>query len=107
MRRLDFSPQDRRRRSRIAQLATHHRLLRGTLTIRKNTCGKPNCCCTRGQPHLSLYLTQSQNGKPRQLFVPKGWEARVRQAVEDYRELQKLIEELSEMEWKHLEKRKE
>jgi hypothetical protein len=31
----------------------------------------------------------------------------VRQAVEDYRELQKLVEELSEREWKHLEQRKE
>jgi hypothetical protein len=27
--------------------------------------------------------------------------------VEDYRELQKLVEELSEREWKHLEQRKE
>ncbi len=107
MRRLDFTPQERRRRSRVAQLATHRRLLRGSLTVRKNTCGKPNCCCTRGEPHLSLYMTQSKNGKPRQLFVPKSWEVRVRQAVDDYQELQKLIEELSEMEWKNLKNRQE
>jgi len=105
--RQDFPPEERRRRSRIAQIAVSTRLLRGSLTIRNNTCGKPNCCCSRGEPHLSLYLTQSRNGKPRQLFVPKSWEARVRQAVKDYQELQELIEELSEFEWQHLENREE
>jgi hypothetical protein len=107
VRRLDFAAAERRRRSRVAQMVTHRRLLRGSLTIRKNTCGKPNCRCGRGEPHLSLYVTHSHNGRPRQLFVPKSWEARVRQAVEDYQELQKLIEELSEIEWQHLEHREE
>jgi hypothetical protein len=91
----------------MAQIAVHNRLVRGSLTVRKNTCGKPNCCCAQGKPHLSLYLTQSRNGKPRQLFVPKAWEERLRQAVADYQELQKLIDEISELEWKHLENREE
>lgn len=56
---------------------------------------------------MALYLVQSQRGKLRQLFVPKQWEERVRQAVGDYQELQKLVEELSEIEWKRLKNREE
>lgn len=107
VRRLDFSTSERHRRSRIAKISTHKRLIRGSLTVRKNTCGKANCRCARGEPHLSLYLTQSHNGKPRQLYVPKSWEERVRRAVSDYQELQQLVEELSEIEWKHLENKEE
>jgi hypothetical protein len=50
---------------------------------------------------------QSQQGKPRQLYVAKGWEDRVRQAVKNYQELQALVEELSEWEWKRLTSREE
>lgn len=107
MRRLDFSTSERRHRSRIAKISTSKRLLRGSLTVRKNTCGKANCRCARGDPHLALYLTQSHNGKPRQLYVPREWVERVRQAVSDYQELQRLVDELSEIEWKHLENREE
>ena len=107
MNRMQFSSKERSRRSRIAQLGSSHRLMRGTLTVRSRRCGKPNCHCARGQLHVSLYLVQSQKGKPRQIFVPREWEERVRQAVADYQELQRLVEEISELEWKRLEERKE
>lgn len=107
MPRTEFPDAERRRRSRIAQLAHYSKLLRGTLSVRNNTCGNATCRCTRGEPHIALYLVQSHGGKPRQLFIPKTWEHRVRQAVADYQELQKLVEELSEIEWKHVENREE
>ena len=49
---------------------------------------------------------QSHAGKPRQICVPKHWQQRVRQAVNDYQELQRLIEEISELEWERLKERK-
>jgi hypothetical protein len=52
--------------------------------------------------HSSLYLVQSHDGKPRQVCIPKSWEDRVRRAVNDYQEMQRLIEEVSELEWKRL-----
>ena len=107
VRRLDFSTSERHRRSRIAKISISKRFIRGSLTVRQNICGKANCHCARGEPHLALYLTQSHDGKPRQLYVPKAWEERVRRAVSDYQELQQLVEELSEIEWKHLENREE
>ena len=105
--RTTFAPPERRRRSRAAELAHSSRLLRGTLSVRNQTCGKESCRCARGEPHVSVYLVQSHNGKPRQLYVPKEWEERVRRAVKDYQELQTLVEELSEREWRRLTHREE
>ena len=82
-------------------------LLPGSLYTLKRRCGKPNCRCARGEPHVSLYVVQSHGGKPRQVFVPKPWEERIRAAVEDYQQLQLLIEEFSELEWRRLMERQE
>lgn len=98
---------ERRRRSRLAQIAHALRFLRGTLSLRNLRCGKPNCHCAQRKPHACLYLVQSQQGKVRQLYVPRAWEARVREAVGNHREMQRLIEELSELEWKRVKQRKE
>ena len=104
--RTKLSAVERNFRSRIAQLSSSQWFLRGTLSERSGTCGKTNCRCARGELHKSLYLVQSQAGKPRQICVPKAWQQRVRQAVKDYRLMQKLIEEVSELEWKRLQGRK-
>ena len=107
MHRSSFSPSQRRRRSRLTQLIQRHSFLRGTLSVRRRACGKPNCRCARGQLHVSLYVVQSHEGKPRQVFVPQDWEERIRRAVENHQEIQSLIEELSEQEWKRLRERKD
>jgi hypothetical protein len=105
--RSQFSPRERKQRSRLTQVIHSSRFLRGTLTLRSVRCGKPNCRCARGEPHACLYLVRRQGGKLRQMFVPKEWEDRVRQAVENHQEMEKLIEELSDLEWQRLRERKE
>ena len=107
MTRSSFSDAERRRRSRLAQIAHTQRFLRGTLSARRGRCGKPNCHGARGELHASLYLVQSQEGKLHQICVPKAWEARIRQAVQNHQEMQTLIEELSQREWQRLRERKE
>jgi hypothetical protein len=107
MNRSGLSDAERRFRSRLAQLAHDHWFLRGTLSVRTRRCGKPNCRCARGELHSSLYLVQSHDGKPRQVCIPRSWEDRVRQAVNDYQEMQRLIEEVSELEWKRVRENKE
>ena len=104
--RAKLSPTERNFRSRITQLASGTWFLRGTLSERHSKCGKPSCHCATGELHHSLYLVQSQQGKVRQLCVPKDWQDRVRHAVGDFRALQQLIEEVSELEWKRLQDRK-
>ena len=106
MNRPSLSPAERNFRSRLAQLVHDHWLLRGTLSLRPRKCGKPTCHCATGELHASLYLVQSHGGKPRQLCIPKPWETRIRQAVNDYQELHRLLEEVSELEWKRIREKK-
>jgi hypothetical protein len=40
------------------------------------------------------------------MFVPEEWEDRVRQAVENHQVMERLIEELSDLEWQRLRERK-
>lgn len=94
-------------RSRLTQLVSGGQgLMRGTLLVRRRVCGKPSCKCARGQPHESLYLVVSEQGRSRQLFVPKDWEARVRGWVENHRAARELMEEISRIYWDKVRQRK-
>lgn len=104
--RAELSAAERRLRSRIAQIASGERFLRGTLSERSSKCGRPNCHCASGEGHRSLYLVQSQAGKVRQICIPKTLQDPVRQAVGEYQEMQRLLREVSELEWKRFLARK-
>jgi hypothetical protein len=78
-------------RSRIAQLTSDARFLRGTLSDRSSKCGQPNCHCANGQGHGSVYLVERHAGKIRQTCVPKTSQDLVRQAAAGYREIQRLM----------------
>lgn len=97
--RAKMSLAERRARSELARLLNHRGVMRGTLLVRKRKCGKANCRCAQGEGHQSLFLVISQNGRPRQLFVPKDWESRVRLWVEDYHRARELMEEVSRIYW--------
>jgi len=104
--RTELSATERGLRSRLAQIASCERFLRGTLSERSSKCGKPNCRCADGAGHASLYLVQSQAGKVRQLCIPKTLQDPVRQAVGEFQEMQRLLHEVSELEWKRFLARK-
>jgi hypothetical protein len=106
VRRAELSAAERRLRSRLAQIASGERFLRGTLSERSSKCGKPNCHCAGGEGHRSLYLVQSDAGKVRQMCIPKALQDPVRQAVSEYQEMQRLLHEVSELEWKRFLARK-
>ena len=93
-------------RSRIVQIASGERFLHGTLSERSSKCGKSNCRCANGEGHPSLYLVQSAAGKVRQLCIPKALQDPVRQAVGEFQEMQRLLHEVSELEWKRFLARK-
>jgi hypothetical protein len=104
--RAELSAAERSLRSRIAQLTSGERFLRGALSERSSKCGKPNCHCATGEAHQSLYLVQSSAGKVRQIFVPKALQDPVREAVGQYQEIQRLLDEVSQLEWKRFLARK-
>ena len=105
--RAKMSPAERRLRSRLAQLLSRRGVIRASLLERHRVCGKPNCRCTRGQEHESLYLVVSEGGRSRQLYVPKAWESRVRQWVADYQEARELLEAISGIHWDKLRQRRD
>ena len=72
-----MSVQERKARSRLAQLVSQHGLMRGNLLVRRVKCGKSNCHCAQGEGHECLLVAISEQGRTRQLFVPKDWQPRV------------------------------
>jgi hypothetical protein len=103
--RTSQSAQERRLRSELRKILDSSGMLHGTVIERQRVCGKPNCKCTRGQKHRSLYLVVTEGGKPRQLCVPEDWEQTVRQWVKDYRKARELMEELSRLHWQKVRER--
>ncbi len=72
------------------QFLAHHRLLKGTLLERPKACLKPGCKCTRGEAHPPLtYLSWSEGGKTRQVYVPAADRDRVRRQVAAYQVLRR------------------
>ena len=69
------------------------------MQVRWKTCGKANCKCARGERHRSVYLIVSEEGRLRQLCVPKEWEELVRQWVGDYGRVKNWLEALSRLYW--------
>ena len=104
--RSKMTPPERELRSQLSQCVHQRGMLRGSLLVRRRVCGKPRCKCASGAKHESLYLVISEGGKSRQLFVPRDWEATVRQWVQDYHRAQEFMEELSQLFWEKVRKRR-
>ena len=45
-------------------------LVKGNVYEMARKCGKPNCICTRGEPHRSMVLSWSEGGKTRLFSIP-------------------------------------
>jgi hypothetical protein len=97
--------EERTLRSHVTRLVSRYGFLHGTLNVKERTCGKSNCKCVRGEKHSSLYIVNRQNGELRQLFVPSARETEVRQWVERYQEVKKLLDDISDLYWEKIQKR--
>ncbi|MBT9137224.1 MAG: hypothetical protein DDT34_02312 [Firmicutes bacterium] len=104
--RMGMKKSERQFRSRLNQMIANSGLLRGTLTLRKVTCGKKCCRCAEGEPHLALVLTASAKGKALQLFIPKSLEGTTRRWIRQYRQAENILEKISLEHWDKLKKRK-
>jgi hypothetical protein len=75
-------------------------LLRASFVERFTTCGKPNCCCTRGQRHGPFYyLTAGLKAGQVRKFILSSPEqqALARHGVEAYQLFWDELEELSQI----------
>lgn len=69
--------------------------------------GAGACHCEQpGQKHPAVYVYRRQDGRLRQLYVPKDREAEVRRWVEQDRALRALLEEIWEIHWERVKARR-
>ena len=97
-----MTKEERENRSRLKPYVIYREFVRGTLSVRERVCGKPNCKCRRGAKHVSLFLSRSKDGKIEQLYIPKEKEELVRRWVQNYRDVQQLLEKISSLYWDRL-----
>jgi hypothetical protein len=102
-----MSPRERQLRSTVNKLLGQQGVIHGTLITRKKLCGKPNCRCTKGQLHESLFLVVTEAGKGRQMYVPRSMEALVRQWIDQYDQARRLMDELSSLHWEKVRQRRD
>lgn len=92
--------------SKLHQLINKKRLIRGSLVYLRNKCGKPNCKCARGEKHISLYIRKTVKGKPKMTLIPRAKWEKIKELNDRYKEIQKLLEQISDYEWQHIKEKK-
>jgi hypothetical protein len=48
-------------------------LMKGTVYEQKRKCGKPGCHCATGEPHSSMILSRSEEGRTKLGVIPSGY----------------------------------
>jgi hypothetical protein len=102
-----MSAAERQLRSALNRLLSQHGAVHGTLLTRQRVCGKPTCHCAQGSGHESLYLVVSEAGHTRQMYVPRSWEATVRQWLANYGQARQWLDELSRLHWDKIRDRRD
>lgn len=105
MNRSQMTKRERESRSRLKSYIGSQGFVRGTVSVRERVCGKANCRCTRGEKHVSLFLTRSKDGTVEQLYIPREKEELARSWVENYRVIQGLLERISSVYWDRLKRK--
>ena len=102
-----LSARERAARSQLVNLLRQRPLLRAGLVTMARRCGKQGCKCTRGEKHVSLYLSVRLRGKRKMVYVPQQLEEQVRAWVKTYREVEGHIDVVSEACMERLLKKKD
>lgn len=100
--RSQWSENQRRCLSRLISKLHQGPLLKARTYVLRNTCGKPNCRCARGQKHQTLYVARSRKGKRQTRSVPKPFQDRLLQWIGRYQQVEDLLEQLSDESWREL-----
>ena len=78
----------------FATFAARFPVAKGSLTATHSPCTRKGCrLCAEGRGHPKLIFTFRENGKLRGLYVRPQHEARLRRAIENGRELERLLVE--------------
>jgi len=84
-----------KRRKAAKEMPRAEEILRGSIVMVKRYCGKVNCRCLKGHKHRSLYISQSNKGESRLVYIPQRSEKEVRRLIRNYRRWKSAMEEIS------------
>ena len=88
---------DQTARSRLIKLLAAARpIARASLVTMARACGKKGCKCASGEKHVSLYLATRIGKTRKMLYVPPELEDLARNLVENARQTEQLLEEMSQ-----------
>ena len=105
--RSHLSAKERDARSKLRQRLGNRPLLRGSLVEMARVCGKAGCCCQSGQKHQSLYLAIRLGAKRTMIYIPPALETKARQAVDNWQDIDQLLQLVSQETLDRLLKEKE
>lgn len=86
---------ERNRKEVFRKMPKTDKIIKGTLVLMHNKCGKPNCKCKKGERHICLALSRYVKGKTKMTYIPKVIEKEAREFVQNYKGMMKCINELS------------
>lgn len=84
-----------KRRKAARKIPPVEEILRGSIVVVKRYCGKTNCRCFKGFKHRSLYVSQSNKGQSRLVYIPQRSEKEVRRLIRNYQALKSVMKEIS------------
>jgi hypothetical protein len=90
------TPKEREARSRAVKRVAEQPLLRGSLVNMARTCGKAGCRCQQGHKHVSLYLAIRRGQRRTMIYIPQALEETVRQWLQTGREIEELLDFISQ-----------
>lgn len=85
------------RKTALSDMPQLEESIRGSLVIMNRFCGKPNCRCQKGQKHKSVYLSQSQRGKTRMIYIPQAAVKKTKEYIKNYQKTKLILNILSEI----------
>lgn len=96
-----MSSKERELRSKLTKEVAFREFVRGTIDVRAKK------CMSNGKRYETMYLLHTKNGKKKHIYIPRGWEERVRRWVRKYKEIQKCLDEISDVYIKRIRNREE
>jgi len=94
--RMHRSPRERQARSQAVQRLAEQAMLRGSLVQMQRTCGKKGCHCQKGEKHPALCLSIRWGNQRKMIYIPRALEETVRRWVETGRQVDGLLDAISQ-----------
>ena len=88
---------ERAREQQVETLLGAGTMVMGSFVTLGRKCGKPSCRCARGELHYSKFLSRSEKGRSRPVYVRSADEVDVAAKAESYRRFRQARAELMKL----------